>query len=123
MGVNFIDPKAPYDASKYAGIAFWAKRGENSTPKVRLKVPDSNTDPDGGVCTECFNDFGADLTLTEQWKKYTVPFAAMKQMEGWGSPAPSSIDKSKLFGLQWQVVAQGVSYDVWVDDVQFTGCP
>ena len=40
MGMNFVDPKAPYDASKYAGISFWAKKGENSTPKVRLKVPD-----------------------------------------------------------------------------------
>ena len=40
MGMNFVDPKAPYDASKYAGISFWAKKGENSTGKVRLKVPD-----------------------------------------------------------------------------------
>ena len=33
MGMNFVDPKAPYDASKYAGISFWAKKGENSTPQ------------------------------------------------------------------------------------------
>ena len=40
MGMNFIDPKGQYDASKYAGISFWAKKGADSTPKVRLKVPD-----------------------------------------------------------------------------------
>jgi len=76
MGMNFVDPKAPYDASKYAGIAFWAKKAENSTGKVRLKVPDTNTDPEGGVCTECFNDFGADLNLTTDWKMYLFPFPA-----------------------------------------------
>ena len=63
------------------------------------------------------------FTLTDKWQKYTIPFATMKQMEGWGSPAPSAVDKSKLYGLQWQVVAQGAAYDVWIDDVQFTGCP
>ena len=26
MGMNFVDPKATYDASKYAGISFWAKK-------------------------------------------------------------------------------------------------
>jgi endoglucanase len=123
MGFSFANPKGPYDASAYTGVSFFAKVGAGSTKAVRLKVPDVDTDPDGKRCTECFNDFGADLTLTDQWKKYTVPFATMKQMEGWGSPSPPAVDKSKLFGLQWQVVAPGVSYDVWVDDVQFTGCP
>ncbi|HEX4449037.1 MAG TPA: carbohydrate binding domain-containing protein [Polyangiaceae bacterium] len=123
MGFSLTDPKGAYDASTYTGVSFYAKVGAGSTKAVRLKVPDVDTDPVGKRCTECFNDFGADLTLTEQWKKYTVPFATMKQMEGWGSPSPSSIDKSKVYGLQWQVAAQGANYDVWIDDVQFTGCP
>jgi endoglucanase len=123
MGFSFTDPKGPYDATAYTGVSFYAKIGPNSTKAVRLKVPDGNTDPAGKVCTECFNDFGEDLTLTEQWQKYTIPFATMKQMEGWGSPHPATIDKSKLFGLQWQVTQSGATYDVWVDNVQFTGCP
>src|SRR5450755_3532177 len=86
MGMNFIDPKGQYDASKYAGISFWAKRGDNSTGKVRLKVPDVNTDPDGAVCTECFNDFGADMNFTPEWKQYVFPFKKMKQLAGWGNP-------------------------------------
>jgi endoglucanase len=123
MGFSFTDPKAPYDASAFTGVSFYAKIGPGSSANVRLKVPDVNTDPAGKACTECFNDFGADLTLTDQWKRYTVPFATMKQMDGWGAPHPASIDKSKLFALQWQVTDQGASYDVWVDNVQFTGCP
>lgn len=123
MGFSLMDPKAPYDASEYSGVSFYAKVGPGSTKAIRLKVPDIDTDPAGKKCTECFNDFGADLALTEQWHKYTVPFATMKQMEGWGSPQPATVDKSKLYGLQWQVTQQGATYDIWVDDVQFTGCP
>ncbi len=123
MGFSLMDPKGPYDATEYSGVSFYAKVGAGSVKAVRLKVPDMNTDPAGKKCTECFNDFGADLTLTEKWQKYTIPFATMKQMEGWGSPQPAAIDKSKLFGLQWQVAQQGAAYDVWIDDVQFTGCP
>jgi endoglucanase len=123
MGFSFMDPKGAYDASAYTGVSFYGKIGAGSTKTVRLKVPDIDTDPAGKRCSECFNDFGADLTMDEHWKRYFVPFATMKQMEGWGSPTPPTVDKSKLYGLQWQVVAQGASYDVWIDDVQFTGCP
>jgi endoglucanase len=122
MGLNFVDPKGPYDASKYQGISFWAKKGPGSTNKVRLKVPDVNTDPDGKVCSECFNDFGVDLNLTEEWTKYTVPFDRMKQLTGWGAPHKPSVDKSKIYGIQFQVNDKGKPYDVWVDNIQFTGC-
>ena len=53
MGMNLTDPKGPYDASKYKGISFFAKKGPGSTGKVRIKFPDRNTDPDGGVCGAC----------------------------------------------------------------------
>lgn len=122
MGFNFVDPKGAYDASAYKGISFWAKAGPGTT-KVRFKVPDVNTDKDGNVCTECFNDFGADVELTSTWTKYTFPFAAMTQMQGWGAPHPGQITKSKLYGVQWQVNTPGSNYDIWVDDVEFTGCP
>lgn len=119
MGMNFIDPKGAYDASKYAGISFWAKKGETSTPKVRLKVPDSNTDPDGGVCQECFNDFGGDLTLTTEWKQYIFPWKTMKQMPGWGNPRKPHITPSKIYGIQFQVNVPSANYDIFIDDLKF----
>ena len=119
MGMNFVDPKAAYDASKYAGISFWARKGESSTPKVRLKVPDANTDPDGGSCTECFNDFGGDLTLTNEWKMYIYPFSAMKQMPGWGNPRKPHITPAKIYGIQFQVNVPSANYDIYVDDLKF----
>jgi endoglucanase len=119
MGMNFVDPKAAYDASKYAGIMFWAKRGENSTPKVRLKVPDANTDPDGGACTECFNDFGGDLNLTTDWKLYIYPWKSMKQMPGWGNPRKPHVSPAKIYGVQFQVNVPSANYDIYVDDLRF----
>jgi endoglucanase len=119
MGVNFVDPKDKYDASKYAGIAFFAKRGESSTGKLRLKVPDTNTDPDGGVCSECFNDFGADIVLSTDWKKYIFPFKKMTQEVGWGAPRKPHINPAGIYGVQFQVKVPGASYDISIDDVQF----
>jgi endoglucanase len=122
MGMGLVD-KGTYDASKYKGIAFWAKKGPGSTSKVRLKIPDINTDPQGKVCTEaCFNHFGADLELTETWTKYTFAWADLHQLPGWGSPSPTAITESKLFGIQFQVNDPGADYDVWVDDLEFL-CP
>lgn len=122
MGLNFLDPKGGYDASKYGGISFWAKKGPGSTGKVRLKVPDAYTDPDGGNCSECFNDMGADLTLTEEWQLYTFPFKSLRQMPGWGRPKRMKVDSSSVYGIQFQVNDPGQPYDIWVDQIRFTGC-
>jgi len=122
MGANLADPKGPYDASKYGGISFWAKRGANTTPKVRFKMPDIATDPDGTVCSACYNDFGIDLKLSEQWAQYIVPFSALKQERGWGAPHPGHVDPQALFAAQFQVNDKGQHYDIWVDDLAFTGC-
>ena len=123
MGLNFQEPKGAYDATAYKGISFWAKKGPGSTGKLRLKVPDTNTDPDGKVCKECFNDFGMDLTLTDEWTQFVVPYIGMTQMKDWGSPRMPGVDSSRIYGLQFQVNEKGAAFDVWVDEIQFTGCP
>lgn len=122
MGANFTDPKGAYDASKYGGMSFWAKRGPGTTPKVRFKIPDAATDPDGGICSACYNDFGIELKLNEEWTQYIITFDSLKQERGWGAPHPKGIDTSQMFATQWQVNDKGKPYDVWVDDLAFTGC-
>ena len=122
MGVNFVDPKGGYDASKYGGISFWAKKGPGSTNKTRLKIPDAYTDPDGGNCSECFNDMGMDLTLTDEWQLFTVPFKSLKQMPGWGRPRRMKVDETTMYSIQFQVNDPGQPYDIWVDQIRFTGC-
>lgn len=121
MGLNFTEPKGQYDASAYKGLSFKAKKGAGAS-KVRLKVPDVSTDPDGKVCGDCFNDFGADIELTDAWTTYVFPFSSMRQLPGWGSPHPASIDPTKLYGVQFQVNTPGAAFEIWVDDLRFTGC-
>jgi len=121
MGLSLTHPKGAYDASCCKGISFWAKKAGAGTGNVRFKVGDVNTAPEGGVCKQCYNDFGADLVLTPEWKKYEFAFADMKQEPGWGEPQ-SAIAKDRLYQVQWQVKDAGAEFDIWVDDVQFFGC-
>jgi hypothetical protein len=122
MGMNFVDPKGTIDTSKYGGISFYAKKGPGSTGKVRVKMPDNYTDPDGGKCSECFNDMGADLNLTEEWQLFTLPFKSLNQLPGWGRPRRMKIDQTTMYGIQFQVNDPGMPYDIWVDEIRFTGC-
>jgi endoglucanase len=123
VGLSLTEPKGPYDASRYEGLAFHARRGPDALASVRLKVPDVNTDPDGGACSECHNDFGIDFQVTEEWTRYVVRFADLQQQSGWGEPRPAAIDAARLYSVQWQVATRGARYDLWIDDVTFTGCP
>ena len=116
------DPVGMYDASKYKGVSFLAKVGEGSTTALRFKIPDVNTEPKGGVCKECYNDFGIDFAATTEWTRYTVMFSDLKQGDGWGDPHPPGLDASKIFGMQWQTESVGKDYDIWIDDVSFVGC-
>jgi endoglucanase len=112
-------PRAAYAASKYAGITFSARRSPGASAGVRVHVPDWNTDPDGAVCRQCFNDFGADITLTESWQTYTLLFDSLTQLPGWGTPRPQRVDSSRLFGIQFRVTDKGAPFDVWIDDLAF----
>lgn len=123
MGFNFVDPPGPYDVRKYKGISFWAKAGLTyGTHNVRLKLPDRNTHPMGNVCTECYNDFGAYLELTEEWTQYVIPFAAMKQQSDWGKPRSFALAADAVYGVQFQVDDYGKNFEIWVDEIEFTGC-
>ncbi len=122
MGMNFLDPKGVYDASQYDGISFFIRKAPETTARVRLKVPDKNTDPDGGVCQECFNDFGTDMTVKDEWTQYIVPWSAMTQMQGWGNPRPPAIEPATVTSIQFQVADKGQNFDVWVDNVAFIKC-
>ncbi len=121
LGSNFLGGnKALYDGSKFVGISFKAKVGPKSTKKFRFKVGDVNTHPDGGVCKSCWNHFGKDMTFTNDWQEYKIPFAEMKQEAGWGDRKPA-IDATQLLSINWSVKGGG-DYDLWIDDVQFFEC-
>lgn len=115
LGVNLTDPMAPYDLSAASGFCFLAK----GKGPVRVKLPDVYTAPEGQQCKQCYNDFGADLTLTENWTEYCFEFAKLSQSPGWGEPKPA-LTTDHVFSIQWQVGTPAVDFDVWVDDVRLT---
>jgi endoglucanase len=124
LGMNLVEPaEKTMDLSKYDGIAFRVRRGSDSTQRLRMKVPDSATNPGGGQCTDkCYNDFGADLVMSEEWQQFMIPFSEMKQMQGWGSPRPPSIDKTKIYSLQFQVLEKQKNFDFCIDDIALIKC-
>ncbi len=117
MGFAFTNPKMAYDVSQAAAVQFWAK----GPGLVRFKTPDVNTDPSGDRCTDCYNDFGVDIYLSERWERYTVPFEKLKQLPGWGDRAPH-VASGALFAVQWQVSDAGRAFNVSVDDIRLVGC-
>ncbi len=119
MALSFNEPRAAVDASHYKGISFWARKGGAGASSVRVKFPDAGTDPLGGSCKDCYNDFGANIELTGEWKQYTIRFADLKQETGWGDRVEKfSVDK--LYGLQWGITSGGPDYELWVDQIQFS---
>lgn len=122
MAFSLTNPKGTYDVSKYKGISFYARKAKGSTAVLTFRMPDGNTDPEGGVCKSCWNDFSAKITLTDQWQKFILPFSELKQEPGWGEPhAAPALDK--VFELRWQIKTRNVDYDVWIDEIRFVGCP
>lgn len=122
-GINFgvnLATSGPYDASVYDGVSFRAKKDKDGTAKVRFKVGDIYTHKDGGICKDCWNHFGKDITLTDEWTEYKILFAELKQGAGWGEPRPS-LTTDKLWNLDWSI-EKGGKFGVWLDDVQFIVC-
>lgn len=117
VGFSFTNPKMAYDASRARGIRFWAK----GPGRIRLKVPDRNTAPEGDRCTDCYNDFGVDIYLQDEWVRYTVPFERMKQQPGWGDRSPA-VDATGLLSVQWLFGTAGREFEIWVDQVELVGC-
>lgn len=123
LALDLVDPRRPYDASRYRGVAFAARSAPGAAPHVRFRVPEASTDPDGKICRECYNDFGIAVSLSDQWTRYEVDFAELRQETGWGDPRPPALDPRAIMSLQWQVTAAGTRFDFWVDDITFIGCP
>jgi hypothetical protein len=122
FGANLLSRRdGVYDASKYVGISFRAKVGEGSTRQFRFSIGDANTHPNIGICKSCWNHFGKDLTVTNQWKEYRILFSEVQQRLGWGDPRPAALTPSKLVAIDWSVTG-GQAYDLWIDDIQFLDC-
>jgi hypothetical protein len=136
-GIGFeINSTKPYDASAYAGVAFWGRRGPTSDPTIRADVTDHFTAPAGGECDQfaacnrsgncdpslkvCYDTFGVDIELTEDWVFYEYLWSDMFQL-GWSGNPQESITQDEIYGMRFQTET-GAEFDVWIDDIAFV-CP
>jgi endoglucanase len=114
IGFQLADPSGAYDASKYSGVTFWAK----GPGKVRFEMPDVHTAPAGGVCSDCYNDFGVVLALEPEWRKYTLRFAWLQQRPNWGDPF-AGLQTDRIYAMEWEFGGAGRDFDISIDDIAF----
>jgi hypothetical protein len=119
-----------YDASAFTGIKFYYKcPPTDKSIKRRFGIGIAGTLPTsmGGSCTgACFNNFGANMTVSPDWVAVSYSFADLKRESGWGDPVspPDLTDHLKEFiSLVWANSANNTpgSYaiDYSVDEVEF----
>lgn len=122
LGFNFRLRAAPYDASRYEGLTFWAKLGAGATvTDLRVSIADGQTEPSGGRCGQCYNHFSQIVTLTPEWRRYTIPFSALRQAPGWGDRA-SQLLASEVHTVQFGLPLDtpgNARWDFSVDEVSF----
>ncbi len=111
--------KKAFDASQYTGITFWALAGAGGATSIRFNVGDSQTTQEAGKCPAgmCGDDFGATLTLSADWQKFTFRFADMKAVN-WSKANLAAIDKAGLYAVHFQA-SQNTTFDIWIDDISF----
>jgi hypothetical protein len=110
-----------YDASRYVGVRFKARVAHNTSKRVHFKIGDVNTHQDAGVCDDCWNHFGKDMTLSENWVEYTLFFEELTQAAGWGKPRPDRLTAAQIYSMDISI-DKGQTFDIWLDDFEFIEC-
>jgi hypothetical protein len=121
---NTASGRAPYDASDYAGIVFWAK-SDGPPTEVKVALPDIFSDTAGGLCDPndnrvggkgCYDDFATNITLTRQWRRYEIAFSSIAT-GNWG--LRHAFDTQHVYGIKFSVTPSYALFDSWIDDVSF----
>jgi Carbohydrate binding domain (family 11) len=108
-----LTPHRCYDASAYAGFAFWA-RGRG-TVRVNLRMAQVVGEEYGGTCvSNCYDSHGVVRTLTREWKRYEVRWEDVLQ-QGFGTQV--AFDPHWLYSLEFALPQGQPPFDFWLDDV------
>ncbi|HKO48211.1 MAG TPA: hypothetical protein VJV79_10835 [Polyangiaceae bacterium] len=122
--VNQMAKKVPYDVSAYRAIRFYAKIGSGTSATVKVLLPNSYSDADGGKCSDADTKkrcgdhlFKSVSGLKTTWELYEVKFADLTQ-QAFGLPQTSPLDLSSVYSVQF-TLANKLPVDIWLDDVTF----
>jgi hypothetical protein len=137
--------KNPYDASRFAGIGFYAY-GTMRGRALRVNVQDMRTTPESAeaadragvarcrdtAASRCNDHFGAVVEVTSSWKWIEIPFSCMTT-GNWGFPGNAApFLASGVVGIQFQIQGQDPAdtgtppmgsviepFDVSIDNLSF----
>lgn len=122
--VNLAGKKVAYDVSAYSGLHFYAKISSGAQSTLKLLVPTTYSDPDGGKCNDsvtdkrCNDHFFYPITpLKTGWDEYRCDFADMIQ-QGFGLIQPE-LDPTSVYSVQFTLSTKLVPVDIWIDDLSF----
>jgi hypothetical protein len=104
-----------WDVSSLDGVSFWAKgtAGGDNVVQFQVAIPATHGVQFGGDCVAQCNDHPSKkVTLTHDWKQYTVAFADLAQA-GFGAAAKYN---GVMMALNW-VSLSGPAVDFWIDEV------
>jgi hypothetical protein len=132
VGANFLlvdlaGKKVAYDVSAYRGIQFYAKIASGTQSTLKLLVPTTYSDPDGGKCDDtvtakrCSDHLFCTIApLKTDWALYTCQFSDLVQ-QGFGL-VQSALDPTSVYSIQFTLstkVPKVLLVDIWIDDVAF----
>jgi hypothetical protein len=116
FSVDLRSESLPYDASAHTGLKFWAR----GTTSLRLVFVQQNL-ATGHSCATCPTSssdcglfYGSQVTLTDDWTEFTVPWTALTQAAAGATRfAP---DQLMLIKLEAPAAER---FEFWLDDVSF----
>jgi len=133
-GIGFeLKSQKSYDATRYGGFAFWARRAPGGAVRLRADVTDRNTTPYGRQCNDktmcdrgracdpaamaCYDNFGVAVELDEDWTFFSYRWEDLSQV-GWSGNVYPEITRSAIYGIRFQSEPEG-EFEFWIDDVAF----
>jgi Leucine-rich repeat (LRR) protein len=103
-----------YDATRYVGIAFWARGLPGESVTFRVSSESTTAAAYGGTCApQCGGPFGVALALGPNWINYQVTFA---ELDASSQGLPVEVDR--LTNVQFKSPLTQ-PFDFWIDDVRF----
>lgn len=120
LGFSLAPDLEFYDASQFVGVTFWAKTSNPVGMNARFNLTNRHTLDFGGICGQqglCFDHYGLDVWVTDEWQPYTVFFEDMEP-RGWGQPT-TYFDATALHDVQFLLGEEGEDFELWLDDVAF----
>jgi hypothetical protein len=120
MGFTFRDGASTYDGSRYWGVLFYAKLGDDrSTPTSRIQIavndPRVLAPDEGGSCEQdsCRHPFAATIQLTSSWQAFPIPFSAFTTE---AAISPATVDTTRLVQMVF-AAGPNTDFDFWIDDL------